>query len=115
MKHINTNELFLGKIFFYLFSISWLIISVYGFFFFGWLKQLSDVTPIEFVIQFCALLLPVFIFFLLGVYWDKQKRFAQETQVIRGYLEELVYPTDKGKQYINSLTVDLKEQIKIFR
>ncbi|MBP5343507.1 MAG: hypothetical protein J6Y85_00290 [Alphaproteobacteria bacterium] len=115
MKHFKPDDLWYGKVFFYLFSISWLVICLYGFISFGWLKQVSDMTPIEFVIQFCSILFPVFVLFLLGAHWDKSRKLAVESQTIRHYLEELIYPTDKGKQYINELTTDLKEQISLFR
>ena len=88
---------------------------LYGFISFGWLKQIPDMTPIEFVIQFCSILFPVFILFLLGAHWDKSRKLVTESQIIRTYLEELIYPTDKGKHYVNSLTADLKEQISLFR
>ena len=115
MKRLKLDNLWYGKVFFYLFSITWVVMCLYGFISFGWLKQIPDMTPIEFVIQFCSILFPVFVLFLLGAHWDKSRKLVTESQIIRTYLEELIYPTDKGKHYVNSLTADLKEQISLFR
>ena len=115
MKRFKLDDLWYGKAFFYFFSITWVLICLYGFISFGWLKQIPDMTPIEFVIQFCSMLLPVFVLFLLGAYWDRSRKLVTESQIIRTYMEELIYPTDKGKHYVNALTSDLKEQISLFR
>jgi len=115
MKRLKVDNLWYGKLFFYCFSISWIALSLYGFISFGWLKQIPDITPVEFVVQFCSILLPIVILFLLGSYWDRSRKLLVESQAVRGYLEELIYPTDKGRQYINDLTANLKQQIQSFQ
>ena len=109
------QNLWKGRWIFYALSAVWVCMALYGCVTYGWIGRFSDLTPAEFVIQISALFFPVGVFFLLGVYLDRNQMAAQEMQSIKSYLEELVYPSDLGAQHVQSLNSELKQQIQSFR
>ena len=104
----------IGRAVFIGLSCLWACIALFGCLTFGWITRFPDLTPAEFVIQISALAFPVAVFFLLGVYLDRNKMAAMEMQSIRNYLEELVYPSDLGAKHVQSLNAELKQQIQTF-
>ena len=107
--------IWVGRYFFIAASVIWGIIALCGLFGFGWIGRLSDLTPAELVVQMGALFFPIAIFYLLGSYIDRNRLINTETAAARAYLEELIYPSDVGAQYVNDLNSELKEQIKEFK
>ena len=104
-----------GRLIFLVLSILWGLIVIYGFFTFGWIGRLPDLTPAELVVQTCSLLFPVGVFWLIGDYVDRKRLVSDEISAIKNYLEELVYPSDLGEAYVHNLTGELKQQIQLFK
>ncbi len=96
-------------------SAVWGVTALMGFFTFGWISRLPDLTPAELVVQLSALLFPTGVFYLLGCYIDRNQMAALQMDAIKSYLEELVYPSDMGANHMKELNTDLKEQIKLFK
>ena len=107
--------IWIGHYIFCALSVIWGIIAVCGFFTYGWIGRLPDLTPAEFVVQICSLLFPVGVFYLIGNYIDRNQLINTELEGVRAYLEELVYPSDLGAKHIQELNGDLKQQIQLFK
>ena len=104
-----------GRYTFIALSCVWGIVALYGFFTFGWIGRLSDLTPAELVVQVSALFFPICFFYLLGSYIDRNQLASLNLEASKAYLEELVYPSDLGAAHVQSLNDELKQQIQIFR
>ena len=107
--------LWLGQYTFVILSCIWGIIALYGFFTFGWISQLSNLTPAELVVQVSALFFPICFFYLLGNYIDRNQLASLNLEASKAYLEELVYPSELGAEHVQELNSELKQQIQIFR
>ena len=107
--------IWIGHYIFAALSLLWCIVAICGFFTFGWIGRLPDLTPAELVVQASALLFPIGVFYLVGNYIDKNQMVNTEIDAVKSYLEELVYPSELGAKHIQELNAELKEQIQIFR
>lgn len=81
----------------------------------GWWGNRYDLSPAELIGNLCGLLLPIVIMFLVTAYFDRSVQLSEESQQLKSYLNELVYPTEEGAVYTKSLTDALRVQIKEFR
>ena len=107
--------LWIGRYTFIALSCIWGLIALYGFFTFGWIGRLTTLTPAELVVQVSALFFPVCFFYLLGNYIDRNQLATLNLEASKAYLEELVYPSELGAQYVQELNNELKQQIQTFR
>ena len=115
MPKKKEKKIWIGRYVFIALSILWGLIALYGFFTFGWISRLPDLTPAEFVVQICSLIFPIGVFGLLAVFLDRNRLMTDEMAAARAYLEELVYPSDLGANYVQNLNEDLKQQIQLFK
>lgn len=104
-----------GFIFSCLFSAVWLAFIYDYIASSGWWGNRYDLSPAEFVGSFCGLFLPMVIVFLVTAYFDRSVQLSQEANQLKAYLNELVYPSQKGADYTKELTNALRVQIKEFR
>ena len=107
--------LLIGQYTFVALSCIWGVIAVCGFFTFGWIGYFSTLTPAELVVQLGALAFPICIFYLLGSYIDRNQLATFNIEASKAYLEELVYPSELGAQYVQDLNSELKQQIQTFK
>lgn len=112
MIRSRMQKQWIGHLVFLILSGCWAVVVLYGFFAFGWLNRLTDLTPSEFVVQASSLFFPILFLYLLGSFIDRRQIIDSETQAIKSYLEELVYPSDMGAQHMSELNANLKQQIK---
>lgn len=107
--------LWIGRYTFIALACIWGIIALYGFFTFGWIGRLANLTPAELVVQVSALFFPICVFYLLGNYIDRNQLAILNSEASKAYLEELVYPSELGAQHVQELNDELKQQIQTFR
>ena len=81
----------------------------------GWWASRAELSPAELVGELGGLCLPVLIVWLVSAYFDRSEQLADEAETLRGYLNELVYPTKEGAIYTKTLTDALRLQIQEFR
>lgn len=105
----------IGHYTFVVLSCLWGLVALYGFFTFGWIGRLANLTPAELVVQVSALFFPICFFYLLGNYIDRNQLASLNLEASKAYLEELVYPSDLGAQHVQDLNNELKQQIQMFR
>lgn len=105
----------IGQYTFIVLSCIWGLIALYGFFTFGWIGRLVNLTPAELVVQVSALFFPICFFYLLGNYIDRNQLASLNLEASKAYLEELVYPSELGAQHVQDLNDELKQQIQTFR
>ena len=100
----------IGHYTFIVLSGIWGLVALYGFFTFGWIGQLSNLSPAELVVQVSALFFPICFFYLIGNYIDRNQLAALNLEASKTYLEELVYPSELGAQHVQDLNNELKLQ-----
>jgi len=115
MPKKKEQTIWFGRYVFWGLSAVWGCIALFGFWTYGWIGRMSYLTPAELVVQLSALLFPVGVFGLLAVYLDRNQLANESMKAAKGYLEELIYPSDLGATYIEGLNNELKQQIQLFR
>ncbi len=115
MPKKKEQNIWFGRYVFWGLSAIWGCIALFGFWTYGWIGRMSYLTPAELVVQLGALMFPVGVFGLLAVYLDRNKVINDSMKASKAYLEELLYPSDLGAAYIDSLNGELKQQIQLFR
>jgi len=81
----------------------------------GWWQNRFDLTFGELVGDLGGMAMPIVIFWLICAYFDRTDQLESESQTLKSYLNELVYPTEEGAIYTRTLTDALRTQIKEFR
>jgi ABC-type transporter Mla subunit MlaD len=81
----------------------------------GWWAGRANLSPMELMGGLSGLFLPLVVLFLISAYFDRNEYLENQGKSLRGYLEELIYPTEEGEVYTKELTKALREQIKEFR
>lgn len=81
----------------------------------GWWANRANLSPMELMGGLSGLFLPLVVLFLISAYFDRNEYLEKQGKNLRGYLEELIYPTEEGEVYTKELTKALREQIKEFR
>lgn len=97
------------------FSVFWVIFIIRYLTLSGWWQGRFDLLPAELVGGLGGLIMPMVLVWLLCAYFDRTDQLQAEADVLKSYLNELVYPTEEGAIYTKSLTEALKIQIKEFR
>lgn len=98
-----------------IFSLLWMVFIGHYLSVSGWWQNRYDLAPAEFIGGVCGLALPMVIVWLVCAYFDRTDRLETEAEVLRSYLNELVYPTEEGAVYTKALTDALRTQITEFR
>ena len=81
----------------------------------GWWAHRGELSPMELVGGLSGLFLPVIVLFLVSAYFDRNEYLENQGKNLKGYLEELVYPTEEGEIYTKELTKALREQVIEFK
>lgn len=97
------------------FSFFWLIFVAQYLSHSGWWANRLDLAPAELVGGLAGLMLPAVLVWLISAYFDRSEQLAEEARLLKSYLNELVYPTEEGAIYTQTLTDALRVQIKEFR
>lgn len=97
------------------FGIIWIFFVINYLCVSGWWASRSDLSPAELVGGLGGLCLPMLIVWLVSAYFDRSEQLTEEAETLRGYLNELVYPTEEGAIYTKTLTDALRLQIQEFR
>ncbi len=99
----------------FILSVLWLIFLADYFVYSDWWSHRFELSPAELIGELGGLFLPIVVVFLVSAYFDRSEQLAYEARVLQSYLNELVYPTEEGAVYTQTLTDALKVQIKEFR
>ncbi len=98
-----------------IFSFFWMIFVIHYLRTGAWWATRADLSPAELVGGLGGLCLPMLVVWLISAYFDRSEQLADEAETLRGYLNELVYPTKEGAIYTKTLTDALRVQIQEFR
>ena len=81
----------------------------------GWWENRFEMSPPEFVGFISGMFLPIVMIWLLVAYFERGARFERESQMLRAYMNQLVYPTDDGAVYTKALTDALRTNVQELR
>ncbi len=81
----------------------------------GWWANRFEMSPPEFVGFVSGMFLPIVMIWLLVAYFERGARFERESQMLRAYMNQLVYPTDDGAVYTKALTDALRTNVQELR
>ena len=81
----------------------------------GWWENRFEMSPPEFVGFVSGMFLPIVMIWLLVAYFERGARFERESQMLRAYMNQLVYPTDDGAVYTKALTDALRTNVQELR
>ncbi len=98
-----------------LFSFFWILFILNYLTDSAWWQNRLDLSPAELVGGLGGLALPMIVVWLVCAYFDRTDKLAEESKVLRAYLNELVYPTPEGAVYTKTLTEALRAQIQEFK
>ena len=98
-----------------LFSFFWILFVLNYLTDSAWWQGRLDLSPAELVGGLGGLALPMIVVWLVCAYFDRTDKLAEESKVLRAYLNELVYPTPEGAIYTKTLTDALRTQIQEFK
>ena len=104
-----------GLIFFWIIAFIWGAFVINYLQISGWWQNRGTLSPMEVVGGLGGLALPLILLFLVASFFDRSERVEREAKKIRGFMEELIYPSEEGAIYTNELTNELRNQIKEFR
>jgi len=96
------------------FSVLWGLVVLDYLWHSAWFSHRHDLTPAEFVGSLCGLALPILIAFLVGQYFDRDEKLANETKILQNYIKGLVYPDATSAVYTKTLTTELQDNLKSF-
>ncbi len=99
----------------FLLTFLWLFIVVDYFFYSGWWSNRFYLSPAEFVGVISSQLLPFALIWFVVIIVEQKGRLHQETELLRHYMAQLMYPTEEGAIYTQTLTTALREQTHNFK
>lgn len=80
-----------------------------------WWATRYRLPPAEFVGMVCSQFLPLALIWFVIAWIDRRNQLEEETKTLRAYMNQLMYPTEEGAVYTQSLTNALRSQIKEFK
>ena len=80
-----------------------------------WWSTRYRLPPAEFVGMVCSQILPLALIWFVVAWVDRRNQLEEETKTLRAYMNQLMYPTEEGAIYTQSLTNALRSQIKEFK
>ena len=80
-----------------------------------WWATRYRLPPAEFVGMVCSQFLPLALIWFVIAWIDRRNQLEEETKTLRAYINQLMYPTEEGAVYTQSLTNALRSQIKEFK
>lgn len=80
-----------------------------------WWATRYRLTPAEFVGTVASQLLPFALIWFVIAWIERRGQLEEETKTLRNYMNQLMYPTEEGAVYTQSLTNALRNQIKEFK
>ncbi len=80
-----------------------------------WWATRYRLPPAEFVGMVCAQCLPLALIWFTVAWIDRRNQLEEEAKTLRAYMNQLMYPTEEGAVYTQSLTNALRAQIKEFK
>jgi len=80
-----------------------------------WWATRYRLPPAEFVGMVCSQVLPLALIWFVVAWVDRRNQLEEETKILRAYMNQLMYPTEEGAVYTQSLTNALRSQIKEFK
>ncbi len=104
-----------AQIIFFILTLIWCLFVFNYLSLSGWWHHRSELSPVELIGGLSGLFLPVVVLFLVCAYFDRNEYLEKQGKNLRGYLEELIYPTDEGAEYTKELTRALREQVFEFK
>ena len=80
-----------------------------------WWATRYRLPPAEFVGMVCSQALPLALIWFVVAWVERRNQLEEETKTLRTYMNQLMYPTEEGAVYTQSLTNALRNQIKEFK
>ena len=80
-----------------------------------WWATRYRLPPAEFVGMVCSQALPLALIWFVVAWVERRNQLEEETKTLRSYMNQLMYPTEEGAVYTQSLTNALRSQIKEFK
>ena len=80
-----------------------------------WWTTRYRLPPAEFIGTICGQVLPLALIWFVVAWVDRRNQLEEETKTLRAYMNQLMYPTEEGAIYTQSLTNALRSQIKEFK
>lgn len=80
-----------------------------------WWTTRYRLPPAEFIGTVCGQFLPLALIWFVVAWVDRRNQLEEETKTLRAYMNQLMYPTEEGAIYTQSLTNALRSQIKEFK
>ncbi len=96
-------------------SCVWLYFTVDYFLYAGWWENRFQLSPAEFVGMVSSQLLPFALIWFVVAWVDRRHQLSRETELLRDYMSQLMYPTEEGAVYTKTLTEALRRQIMEFK
>ncbi len=98
-----------------LLSVLWLFLAADYFIGTGWWSSRYRLVPAEFMGLVLSQLVPLALIWFVVAWIERRDQLRQETQTLRRYMNQLMYPTEEGAVYTKSLTDALRAQIREFK
>ncbi len=96
-------------------SIIWIYLAGEYFFYAGWWENRFHLSPAEFVGMISSQILPFAMIWFVVAWVERRNQLKQETDMLRSYMSQLLYPTEEGAVYTKTLTDALQKQIMAFK
>ena len=80
-----------------------------------WWATRYRLPPAEFVGMVCSQALPLAILWFIVAWVERRNQLEEETKTLRTYMNQLMYPTEEGAVYTQTLTNALRAQLKEFK
>lgn len=96
-------------------SFVWLYLAIDYFIYAGWWENRYHLSPAEFVGMISSQVLPFAMIWFVVAWVDRRNQLKQETEMLRNYMSQLLYPTEEGAVYTKTLTDALRAQIMEFK
>lgn len=80
-----------------------------------WWQNRYRLAPAEFVGFVLSQFLPLALIWFVVTWVERRNQLRQETEVLREYMSQLLYPSEEGAVYTKSLTDALRTQIREFK
>lgn len=80
-----------------------------------WWSERYHFSPAEFIGLVCSQLLPLAIIWSVVFWVERKDQLEEESRTLRSYMKQLMYPTEQGVVYTQTLTNALRAQIQEFR
>lgn len=96
-------------------SVFWFFVALDYFKNVGWWTYRYKLSPAELVGIILSQLFPFALIWFVIAWVERKNQLKQETQVLRTYMSQLLYPTEEGAVYTKTLTDSLRTQIQEFK